>query len=340
MTAAESPTDPMLIDNTETVLNKSEENTIKNENNENENENEKEKKELPPLEEGWIDITNDRGILKKKMIKEGYGTIPEDGSKITCHYVGTLTNTGEPFDSSRQRGEPFGFDLGKGGVIKGWDLGVASMKLGEIAILRCASEYAYGDRAQGKIPANSSLDFEIELIDWDNWQQVAGDTTNIRKKVIQEGTGYQVPETGGTVTVNYIAKYTIDKAIKNEEHWKQFAEEANVQFIVDDDDINDEQKNNARYVPGFHVALQDLKKGGKSVYMIDPIKGYADRGHAQYGIPPNATLIYEITLHEFTNPKKSWEMNVEEHFTESEIMKTKGNEAFKENKYSKALKKI
>jgi len=38
--------------------------------------------------------------------------------------------------------------------------------------------------------------------------------------------------------------------------------------------------------------------------MIDPIKGYADRGHAQYGIPPNATLIYEITLHEFTNPKK------------------------------------
>jgi len=73
--------------------------------------------------------------------------------------------------------------------------------------------------------------------------------------------------------------------------------------------------------------------------MIDPIKGYADRGHAQYGIPPNATLIYEITLHEFTNPKKSWEMNVEEHFIESEIMKTKGNEAFKENKYSKALKK-
>jgi len=141
------------------------------------------------------------------------------------------------------------------------------------------------------------------------------------------------------VTISYNAKYTVNQQTKDETSWKQFAEEANVQLIVDDDDINDDQKNDAKYVQGFHIAIQDMKKGSKVLFMIDPAQGYGEKGHQQYGIPPNATLIYELTLHDFTNPKKTWEMSIEEHFTESETLKSKGNEAFKENNYLKALRK-
>jgi len=304
-----------------------------------ETEEKKEEKDLPPLEEGWEDISNDRGILKK-IIKEGNGTKPQDGSKISCHYVGTLKENGKKFDSSRDRGEPFSFDLGKGNVIKGWDIGIATMKQGEICILRCAPEYAYGDQNQGDIPPNSTLDFEVELLDWDNWQSLSGENRGIKKKIVDEGDGgFQQPESGAVVTVSYIARYTVDKSTKNEESWKQFAEEANVQFIVDDDDVSDDKKNDAKYVQGFHVAIQDMKKGSKAIFIINPAKGYGDKEHQQYGIPSNATLIYEITLHDFTNPKKTWEMSLEEHFTESEMLKTNGNEAFKEHKYFKALRK-
>lgn len=289
-----------------------------------------EKKELPPLEPGWEDLTNDRGILKK-ILKEGYGEKPADGSKITCHYVGTLTANGEKFDSSRDREDPFTFDLGMGNVIKGWDIGIASMKQGETCILRCAPDYAYGDRETGSIPPNSSLDFEVELLDWDNWQTLSGPTTDgIKKKVIEEGDGNQQPENGGSATVSYVGKYTVDKTIKNEQNWKQFAEEANVQIIIDED---------PKYVQGFHAAIQDMKKGSKTIFAIPSSKGYAQQGNEQYGIPPDATLIYEITLHEFTNPKKTWEMSLEEHFTEGEKMKSEGNQAFKENNYAKAMKK-
>lgn len=59
------------------------------------------------------------------------------------HYVGTLLD-GKKFDSSRDRGEPFVFDIGQSRVIKGWDVGVATMRKGELAVLTCAPDYAYG----------------------------------------------------------------------------------------------------------------------------------------------------------------------------------------------------
>lgn len=77
--------------------------------------------------------------------------------------IGTLED-GTKFDSSRDRGQPFKFTIGKGQVIKGWDQGFAVMKKNEKAILRCRSDYAYGDSGQGKIPAGATLNFDVELI--------------------------------------------------------------------------------------------------------------------------------------------------------------------------------
>jgi FK506-binding protein 4/5 len=85
---------------------------------------------------------------------------------VSVHYVGTLLD-GTKFDSSRDRNQKFDFDLGKGSVIKAWDIGVATMRRGEICRLTCKPEYAYGESGSGeKIGPNATLIFEIELFDF------------------------------------------------------------------------------------------------------------------------------------------------------------------------------
>lgn len=109
-----------------------------------------------------IDITGD-GKLKKEIIKEGKGPIPQRGQTVECHYVGTLLD-GKKFDSSRDRNQPFVFTIGQG-VITGWSLGVATMKVGEVAKFTIDYEYAYGERGiPPVIPPKATLVFEIELI--------------------------------------------------------------------------------------------------------------------------------------------------------------------------------
>ncbi|XP_071946095.1 peptidyl-prolyl cis-trans isomerase Fkbp12-like [Antedon mediterranea] len=81
-----------------------------------------------------------------ETIKPGDGkSFPKVGQKVSVHYVGTLTN-GNKFDSSRDRGKPFQFNLGQGQVIKGWDEGVAQMSIGQRAKLTCSPDYAYGSQ--------------------------------------------------------------------------------------------------------------------------------------------------------------------------------------------------
>jgi FKBP-type peptidyl-prolyl cis-trans isomerase len=94
----------------------------------------------------------------------GQGVACKAGDTVSVHYVGTL-NDGTKFDSSRDRGQPFTFTLGKGMVIKGWDDGVAGMKVGGKRKLVIPPALAYGPRAMGKIPPNSTLTFEVELMD-------------------------------------------------------------------------------------------------------------------------------------------------------------------------------
>jgi FK506-binding protein 4/5 len=122
---------------------------------------------------------------------------------VTVHYVGKLHGTDDVFDSSRDRGEPFSFNLGKGEVIRGWEEGVATMRKGEKCVLVCRAEAAYGaSGSPPKIPPNATLDFEVELLDWKSVKDVAGDGGLI-KTVLAEGEGWQTPGDADEVVVEY-----------------------------------------------------------------------------------------------------------------------------------------
>jgi FKBP-type peptidyl-prolyl cis-trans isomerase len=104
------------------------------------------------------------GELQIVTLKPGDGAEAKSGNNVTVHYVGTLTD-GKKFDSSRDRGRGFSFALGQGKVIKGWDQGVAGMKIGEVRKLTIPPELAYGARGfPPVIPPDSTLVFEVELL--------------------------------------------------------------------------------------------------------------------------------------------------------------------------------
>ncbi|MES2767141.1 MAG: FKBP-type peptidyl-prolyl cis-trans isomerase [Bacteroidota bacterium] len=102
--------------------------------------------------------------LKYIITKKGKGRKAKQNEVVIAHYTGTLLD-GSTFDSSRERNEPFAFTLGKKQVIKGWDEGFALLKMGDQATLIIPANLAYGERERPKIPANSTLIFDVELVD-------------------------------------------------------------------------------------------------------------------------------------------------------------------------------
>lgn len=103
--------------------------------------------------------------LTYEDITVGKGASPEEGQEVTVHYTGWLKQNDQKFDSSVDRGTPFSFTIGKGEVIKGWDEGVATMKVGGKRKLTIPADLAYGSvGAPGAIPPNATLIFEVELL--------------------------------------------------------------------------------------------------------------------------------------------------------------------------------
>ncbi|MBD2133493.1 MAG: FKBP-type peptidyl-prolyl cis-trans isomerase [Sphaerospermopsis kisseleviana] len=110
-------------------------------------------------------VTTSSGLQYIELAKGDGEATPQKGQTVVVHYTGTLEN-GKKFDSSRDRGQPFSFKIGIGQVIKGWDEGLSTMKVGDRRQLIIPSELGYGARgAGGVIPPNATLIFDVELLD-------------------------------------------------------------------------------------------------------------------------------------------------------------------------------
>lgn len=271
------------------------------------------------LAEQGEDITpnKDRGVLKIVKRPGNKDESPMIGDKVYVHYNGKLSN-GKKFDSSRDRNEPFIFSLGKGQVIKAWDIGVSTMTRGEICHLLCKPEYAYGSAGSvPKIPSNATLFFEIELLDFKG--EDLFEDGGIIRRIKQKGEGYSNPNEGAAVQI----------------HLKGFCDgrmfdSRDVAFTVGEGEDHD--------IPiGIDKALEKMQRGEHCILHISAQYGFGEAGKLKFGIMPDAELVYEVTLKSFEKAKESWEMDTKEKLEQAAIVKEKGTLYFKEGKYLQAV---
>lgn len=271
-----------------------------------------------PMEGEDITPKKDGGVLKL-VKREGTGTeLPMTGDKVFVHYVGTLLD-GTHFDSSRDRGEKFSFELGKGQVIKAWDIGVGTMKIGELCQLICKPEYAYGCAGSPpKIPPNATLVFEVELFEFHGEDITDEEDGGIIRRIITKGQGYTKPNEGASVEVTVEGTYE-----------GRVFDERELKFEIGDGESL-----------GFPVAVEKaimaMEQGEEALISVKPKYGFGNEGNAKYNIPGGATLQYKIKLTAFEKAKESWEMNTVEKLEQSSIVKEKGTQYFKEGKYKQA----
>ncbi|XP_037623516.1 peptidyl-prolyl cis-trans isomerase FKBP4 isoform X2 [Sebastes umbrosus] len=271
-----------------------------------------------PMEGEDITPKRDGGVLKL-VKREGTGTeLPMTGDKVFVHYVGTLLD-GSHFDSSRDRGEKFSFELGKGQVIKAWDIGVATMKAGELCQLICKPEYAYGSAGSPpKIPPNATLVFEVELFEFRGEDITDGEDGGIIRRIITKGQGYSKPNEGASVDVTVEGTYE-----------GRVFDERELKFEIGDGE-------GLGLPVGVEKAMMAMEQGEEALFIIKPKYGFGNAGNAKYNIPGGATLQYKIKLTAFEKAKESWEMNTLEKLEQSGIVKEKGTQYFKEGKYKQA----
>ena len=220
--------------------------------------------------------------LKIETVKEGSGDkAAADGDILKVHYVGRLDNhkDGKVFDSSRERKEPFVLALGQGQVIPGWDEGLKGMKVGEVRKLTIPHYMAYGVNEREKIPAKSTLYFEVELVGFISEGELKSETTKQGKgKAIEAGTPGQFHYTGWTDGFNGKQKFDSSR-------------DRNQPFTV--------ALGQGRVIKGWDEGLLGMKPGEVRRLTIPWNLAYGAKGSPPT-IPPYATLYFEV---EYLGPK-------------------------------------
>ncbi len=218
--------------------------------------------------------------LEINDIKAGTGVAVEAGDRVYVEYTGSLSND-SVFDSNMNNGkQPFGFNVGAGEVIEGWDKGLLGMKEGGMRSLKIPSSLGYGAAgAGGVIPPNADLKFDVKLLKVvkrsDNFDLISED--------IIEGTGKEAVK-GKSVTVHY--KGTFINGVKFDASY-------------DRDEPFTIKLGENRVIAGWEQGLLGMKAGGKRKLIIPPHLGYGTRGAGS--IAPGQILVFEIELLEVKN---------------------------------------
>lgn len=301
------------------------------------NEDEKlESWKVPDDDPRWEKVTEDGGLLKwvLKAADEDAET-PVSGAKIKAHYTGMLKQDGSKFDSSKDRGKEFDFSVGQGQVIKGWDQGFLAMKVGERAVLRCRSDYAYGETGSPpNIPGGATLDFVVELISIQEFDAIY-DCDGIFHKTLKEGS-YKTVKEMGKCTVTWKARSGTKKGTV-------FAEGTNDEIYVPYDDEFEDKGTLAdyKYCRAFYKCLSSKATvGGEHMFKVESNEQwtYGPEKCKELGIEPTADLFFEIAVSEVDNPKQSWELKKEEKVEAATTLKDKANNFFKQGKLALAKK--
>jgi len=269
-----------------------------------------------------IDLTptQDGGVIKEVLVEGKENDHPLKGANVEVDYTGHFVD-GTIFDSSHQHGNTLRFKLGKGQVISGWDICVASMNRGEKCRVTCSAKYAYGKRGSPpKIPPNSTLIFEIELHGWENEDISEASDKGIMKEIVEEGSDENLANNGSRVCVRLRGC-----------HGQRVFDEREIDFILDEDEVEN-------LVPAIPVAIRTMKSNERCRIEIASKYAFGVDGCPAFEIPPDADVTYDITMMKLERCKESWEMNDFERIEQSKMFKEKGTESFKKNDWLKAEK--
>jgi peptidylprolyl isomerase len=228
--------------------------------------------------------------LKYVINKKGNGTKAEAGKKVTVHYTGKLMD-GKVFDSSRDRDQPFSFELGSRQVIQGWEEGIALLREGDQATFILPSDLAYGPNgAGGVIPPNATLIFDVELLKVSDVEKpksfdVEGKKINktpsgLEYVIVKSNPSGTQATPGKTVSVHYTG-YLVDGTIFD----SSIPRGEPISFGL----------GQGQVIPGWDEGISLMKTGEKYRLIIPPSLGYGQNG-AGGVIPPNATLLFDVEL--------------------------------------------
>jgi len=224
--------------------------------------------------------TDSEPTLQVTDVVVGDGQALAEGDYCSVHYRGWFYQDGQKgdeFDNSLGRGEPLTFRLGREQVIPGWDEGLVGMRTGGKRNLIVPPELAFGQRGNAKIPPNSTLLFEVELVD----------ISKVETQILTSGTG-PVGEEGDQVKVHFTGWIAEDGGKGN-----QFDStyERNLSF--------DFTLGAGHVIPGLEMGILGMRVGEKRLLTIPAVLAYGSRGRqqgAQQIVPPNATVLFEVEL--------------------------------------------
>lgn len=267
---------------------------------------------IPDRFKNATDILGDGKILKI-ITKKGNGSAARatHGCTAKIHYTGTLLN-GEKFDSSKDRNEHFETEVGKGQVIRGWDVTMPTMEKDECCEVLLHPDVAYGPNGSPpKIPPNSHLIFEMEMLGWYGLDISEDKNKSLTKMILEQDESAdleQNPRDGTMVTIEICEEQNDMKR---------------VEYIIGEEELHD-------LIPAIGVCVKSMVLNEKSVFTLNRYTTY------------NKTKTdkeFTIKLTNFIVSKEVWDMSVSEAIEKTKIIKDRGTELFKQGHLSIALGK-
>lgn len=224
--------------------------------------------------------------LEYTITEKGNGKKAQIGDKVFVHYTGKLTND-TVFDSSVGKGQPFSFKLGAGQVIKGWDEAFQILQVGDKATIKFGPELGYGERAMGKIPANATLIFDVELVDvvegirpYDvKGKDTVKTPSGLQYILIQANKAGEAAVNETRVVANYSAYFKDGKMFDS-----SFDRNQPLKATI----------GKGQLFAGLNEGLSLMHKGEKARMIIPSKLAFGEQGNGP--IPANTDIIFDVEL--------------------------------------------